>query len=190
MTSKTVTVTGAYNICKLGGDASRARAPDGCHEPREAGQERALGAALLRHVSEFDVWDVRGEIRRKLNGYRSQDVARGRAPAAGKEAPDEDGTIERLLGERLGCHYCRQRVKVLYRRARDPAQWTLDRLDNSLAHTVANTVIACMSCNLKRRRQSAEAYRTTKQMRVVRVESAEPPPSPCVDPMHVRRALE
>ena len=186
MTSKTITVTGAYNIAKLGGKASRKRAPDGEKEPDFVGQKKALGAALLGHTGAFESWDVRGEIRRKLNGYRSQDASRGRTPAAGREARDDDGTIERLLACGLSCYYCRQRMKALYSKARDPLQWTLDRIDNTLAHTIDNTVIACMGCNLKRRRQSAEAFRDVKQMRVIRAERAEGHGSPSVSPMHVR----
>lgn len=185
MTSKTITVTGAYNISKLGGKASRKRAPEGENEPDFAGQKKALGAALLGHTGTFESWDIRGEIKRKLSGYRSQDVARDRIPASVKESPDEDGTIERLLACDLACYYCRQRMKVLYSKSRDPLQWTLDRIDNALSHTIDNTVVACMACNLKRRRQSADAFRDVKQMRIVRVERAESPVRTCVSPMHV-----
>ena len=183
MSDKTIRVTGAYNITKLGGSATRARAPPGAEDPDSAGQDRALGAALLGHESEFSRWNVRGEIRRKLAGYRAQDVARGRAPAAGDAAPGVEGTLARLLGSGRRCYYCEQPTKVLYGRARAPEQWTLDRLDNSVSHTVENTVVSCMACNLRRRRQSAEAFRAVRQMKIVRT-GAEQSSIACVPRMH------
>ncbi len=189
MVDKTVTVTGSYNITKLGGSAVRARAPKDEREPNQAGQKRALGAALLGHTSTFEKWDVRGEIRRKLSGYRAQDVARRRTPASGDEAPDEEGTIEKLLASDLECYYCGRHMKVLYSKARDPLQWTLDRVDNTLSHTVRNTVVACMGCNLQRRRRSAEAFRDVKQMRIVRVDHADPVTTPSPRPMHANKTL-
>ena len=101
MAEKTVTVTGSYNVAKLGGAATRSRVPKDEQEPDQASQKTALGAALLGHISGFENWDVRGEIRRKLRGYRAQDVARRRAPAPSGEAPDEEGTIERLLASNM-----------------------------------------------------------------------------------------
>lgn len=188
--NKTIMLRGAYNIARLGGDAVRSRAPAGVPEPDRVGQERALGAALLGHSDPLDAWDLRGEVRRKLGGYRSQDRARRGEEAARDEAPDEDGTIQRLLGCRLSCYYCGCTMKVLYAKARDPAQWTLDRIDNARPHTVANTVLACMACNLRRRRQSAEAFKDVKQMRIVRAGIAEDPEAPSVDPMHAKSDME
>lgn len=194
MTSRTIRVTGAYNISKLGGRATRSRAPPDEPDPDRSGQERALGAALLGHDSEFSHWNVRGEIRRKLSSYRAQDAARGRTIARGPDAPTVDQTVSSLLSCRLLCFYCQRPVKVMYSQARAPEQWTLDRIDNSLSHTVANTVIACMACNLRRRSQSAEAFKAVKQMRIVRTNGtdahADTASGPCVSPMHAVQKLD
>ena len=194
MSNKTIRVTGAYNISKLGGTATRARAPRGAPDPDGSGQERALGAALLGHESEFAEWDVLGEIRRKLAGYRAQDVSRGRPVAQDAEAPTVDQTVSRLLGCRCRCFYCQRPVKVLYSQARAPDQWTLDRIDNALSHTVANTVVACMACNLRRRRQSAEAFKAVRQMKIVRTDEsdahADAVTGPCVRQLHAVQKLD
>lgn len=189
MPDKTIRLTGAYNITKLGGTASRARAPPGVEDPDSSGQDRALGAALLGHECAHSEWDLRGEIRRKLASYRAQDVARGRAVAEGNQEPDVDGTITRLLGCGRRCYYCDKPTKVLYGKARAPNQWTLDRLDNTVGHTIKNTVIACMACNLRRRRQSAEAFKAVKQMRIVRTGAEQVSPA-CVDKVHGDHAMD
>ena len=47
--------------------------------------------------------------------------------------------------------YNNENDKIIYDKVRDPLQWTLDRIDNSLNHTDTNCVISCLKCNLKRK---------------------------------------
>ena len=47
-------------------------------------------------------------------------------------------------------------------------QWTLDRIDNDQGHTYDNVVIACLECNLQRRRTNSDKFLFTKQMKIVR----------------------
>ena len=39
-----------------------------------------------------------------------------------------------------------------------PRQWTLDRKDNTLGHSVENTVVSCLGCNLRRRSRDHESF--------------------------------
>ena len=50
-------------------------------------------------------------------------------------------------------------------------QWTLDRLDNSIAHTTDNVVISCLNCNLKKGRKNEEDFTFTKQLTITKKES-------------------
>lgn len=59
--------------------------------------------------------------------------------------------IDKLINNNYKCSYCNQNVKIIYDKVRDPLQWTLDRIDNSLNHTDTNCVISCLKCNLKRK---------------------------------------
>lgn len=181
-------VTGAYNAARLGGDGVRKEARDASAEPSAEGQLAAVGAALLGHASPHRGWDAGKCVLRKIQGYHAQD----RAKRAGLPRGDLtlDSVLSSLLACKLECYYCGDRVKVLYKKARDPAQWTLDRLNNDLPHTSANTVVACMRCNLRRRRQDADAYKATKQMVVVRSEAAEPKRSGSVPAMHGQAGVE
>ena len=65
------------------------------------------------------------------------------------------------------CYYCKEHVKRLYVDVRDGKQWSLDRIDNNLGHNTGNVVIACLDCNLKRRRKSVERYSAEKSMLIV-----------------------
>ena len=140
-------------------------------EPPRAGQLTAAGAALLEQTSTYDAWGVRSQVQRKIQGYRSQD--RRKRPDSEQDDLCVDGVLEDLLACKLRCFYCAKPVKLLYTQSRDPAQWTLDRIDNSRTHTRTNTVIACMRCNLSRRTQDSAAYKDVKQMVVVREKHAD-----------------
>lgn len=75
--------------------------------------------------------------------------------------------VYKILREsNLKCFYCQQNVYIEYTHTNRMYQWTLDRIDNSKNHDVKNCVIACLSCNLKRRNINATKYKITKQMKL------------------------
>jgi hypothetical protein len=47
-------------------------------------------------------------------------------------------------------------------------QWTLDRIDNDIGHNKKNLVIACLECNLKRKRTNKDKFMFTKNMKITR----------------------
>ena len=105
------------------------------------------------------------EIKRKLDGYRHQDHE--------KKLYDETLFVDLsfvvpLLQNSPHCFYCQEPVKLLYEMARDPKQWTLERIDNNRGHNKDNVEISCLSCNVKRRTMYHEKYRFTKQMKFVK----------------------
>ena len=105
-------------------------------------------------------------IGRKIIGYKYQD---------NKKNIHDTNTIislqeakQKLIDSDLKCTYCTKDVKVIYRIVRDPLQWTLDRIDNKKNHSSANTLIACLHCNLKRRNINKEKFEFAQNMIIVK----------------------
>ena len=106
------------------------------------------------------------QIRAKICGYRAQDLL--------KHIYDESAfvTFERIVelmyACELNCFYCKEGVQIVYEFVREPKQWSLERIDNEYGHNHDNVVIACLSCNLRRRTMHYERYVATKQMQFVK----------------------
>ena len=111
---------------------------------------------------------ILAQIETKLSGYKHQDIL--------KKINNEDKLIksseilQKLVDSELKCFYCKGETHVLYEIVREMAQWTLDRIDNNLGHFTDNVVIACLECNLKRRKQNSDKFLFTKQMNIVRTD--------------------
>ena len=71
------------------------------------------------------------------------------------------------------CYYCNSELFVLYKNKQEMSQWTLDRIDNSIAHTTDNVVISCLQCNLKKGTKGKEAFLFTKQLSVTKRDTSE-----------------
>ena len=106
------------------------------------------------------------QIQSKLNGYKSQDQAKDLYRS--NEIIGLKSTIDLLIESQLKCYYCKETTKVLYEHVREPKQWTLERIDNSIGHNLGNVEIACLSCNLRRRTMYHERFLFTKQLTVVK----------------------
>jgi len=105
------------------------------------------------------------EIDKKLTSYKSQDINKNRY---NEENITLEETIEKLVSCKLICKYCRCKMYIFYNKVRDLDQWTLDRINNDLAHTNNNVVICCLRCNLQRRRQNDNKFLFTKQLKIVK----------------------
>jgi hypothetical protein len=106
------------------------------------------------------------EINKKINGYKQQDKL--------KKILDENNfltfetVLQKLIEYELKCHYCKSELKILYDISRQMTQWSVDRIDNDKGHNNDNFYIACLDCNLKRRRRSDDKFLFTKQMKLVK----------------------
>lgn len=105
---------------------------------------------------------IKKQLNVKLQGYRAQDIIKKMFVES--EFMDMENTLRILKESDLQCYYCRDCVKVLYRHVREGCQWTLERIDNDYGHTKTNVVIACLTCNLRRRTMYHERFAFTKQL--------------------------
>jgi hypothetical protein len=108
-------------------------------------------------------------INTKVSSYQMQDKIKKR-PLTNKFVKFKD-VITMLKDCSLTCHYCRDPVYILYKHDQEMLQWTLDRLDNSVAHITENVVISCLKCNLKKGRKNEVDFIFTKQLSITKKES-------------------
>ena len=109
---------------------------------------------------------INQELKKKLNSYKTQDKKKKRYDE--KLFISLFDIVEKLVISKLKCKYCRCMVSILYNTCREGKQWTLDRIDNSIGHNADNVVIACLQCNLKRRRQDDKKFLFSKQMVIIK----------------------
>ena len=108
---------------------------------------------------------MRQHINQKITGYKNQDVTKKLFDAS-KFIIFTD-IITRMNKCELTCYYCKQEMVVLYDISREMKQWTVDRIDNNKGHDKDNFHLACLECNLKRRKQSADKFLFTKQLNII-----------------------
>lgn len=108
------------------------------------------------------------QLKNKIAGYRSQDVLKKKYLA--QEFINIDLLLHLLVDCNCCCFYCKSNTLVLYENVREPTQWSLERIDNSIGHNKGNVVIACLNCNLRRRTMHQERYLFTKQLVLVKKE--------------------
>jgi len=106
------------------------------------------------------------EIISKIGCYKQQDISKNMLNDL--EFITFENVIIKLHECRLCCFYCNEITQVLYKMVREKKQWSLDRINNDLGHNVNNVVIACLDCNLKRRRKSSDAFAFTKKLVLTR----------------------
>jgi hypothetical protein len=106
------------------------------------------------------------EINKKIYGYKQQDIL--------KKHYDEpnfltfESVINKIVECELKCRYCKNEMNVLYDISREMKQWSVDRIDNDIGHNIDNYHLACLECNLKRRRRTDEKFLFTKQLNIVK----------------------
>jgi len=105
-------------------------------------------------------------IKTKICSYKQQDIVKKKLNEEQFVTFEEVVELLKICG--LTCHYCSEHVFILYEKVRETKQWSLDRINNDIGHNGGNLVIACLECNLKRRRTNKDAFMFTKNMVIVR----------------------
>jgi hypothetical protein len=107
------------------------------------------------------------QINRKIYGYKQQDIIKKLFNQ--NEFINLESIINKMVECELKCYYCSTEMNILYDISREMKQWSVDRIDNDLGHNLTNYYLACLECNLKRRRRSDEKFLFTKQMKLVKM---------------------
>jgi len=105
------------------------------------------------------------EIDKKIASYKTQDINKNKYADNNIRLCE---VIEKIVASKLRCYYCKCTMQIFYQKVRDMDQWTLDRIDNDLPHTNDNVIIACLKCNLSRRRQNKDKFLFSKQLKIVK----------------------
>ena len=105
-------------------------------------------------------------IKAKICGYKQQDIIKNKYNES--EFVSFENVINLLSSCNLKCHYCSHEMYILYEIVREMKQWSLDRINNDIGHNKNNLVIACLECNLKRRRTNKDSFMFTKNMKIIR----------------------
>jgi hypothetical protein len=106
------------------------------------------------------------EISKKICGYKQQDKI--------KKIFNEnnfltfESVINKMIECKLKCRYCLNEMFILYDISREIRQWSVDRINNDIGHDIDNFHLACLDCNLKRRRRTDEKFLFTKQLNIVK----------------------
>jgi hypothetical protein len=160
---KDINISGKHNLDRINGTYELDR-------PNMPYQEQI---ALLNKVYLEEEKDktkiITREIIKKINGYKNQDVKKHIFNKNKLISFNE--TIEKLVISKLKCHYCFQKMNIIFTKPRDETQWTLDRINNDLCHSNDNTVVSCLKCNLQRRCQDAKKFTFTKQLRIRKIDN-------------------
>jgi hypothetical protein len=109
------------------------------------------------------------QIKNKIYGYKQQDIIK-------KHLNEEkfltfQSIIQKIIECELKCRYCKEEMFVLYDVSRELYQWSVDRIDNNVGHNIDNFHLACLECNLKRRRRTDEKFLFTKQLNIIKSEN-------------------
>lgn len=167
---KKIQITGKRNkeqITNMSSQEVAIRSSVDYEEPCHEVQVSLVNKYFMGHSDEMEK-DVKREMTRKICGYKAQDIKKGIYNAS--LLVNVCDVLEKLVASKLRCHYCRNKVKVLFSGVRDPQQWTLDRTNNDLCHSNANTVVCCLKCNLERRVLDADKFTFTKQLKIKKID--------------------
>jgi len=125
----------------------------------------------------FNIFNVKDEVykialqqlNKKISGYKQQDIIKKKYNE--NKFINLKSILDKMIEYNLKCHYCECEMNVLYDISREMKQWTVDRIDNDLGHNIDNYYLACLDCNLKRRRRSDEKFLFTKQLKIVKTDT-------------------
>lgn len=106
------------------------------------------------------------EIHKKIYSYKQQDKIKNLLDDV--KFLNFESIIQKMIESELKCRYCKKEMNVLYDISREMKQWSVDRINNDLGHNIDNFHLACLECNLKRRRRTDEKFLFTKQLNIIK----------------------
>jgi hypothetical protein len=106
------------------------------------------------------------QINKKISSYKQQDILKKILNT--EQFIDFNCVINKMIECELKCRYCICEMSVLYDITREMKQWSVDRIDNDKGHNKDNFHLACLECNLKRRRKTDEKFLFTKQLKLIK----------------------
>jgi len=106
------------------------------------------------------------QINKKISGYKQQDIIKKKLDI--DKFITFESVINKMVDCELKCRYCKDSINILYDISREIKQWSVDRINNDLGHNIDNFHLACLDCNLKRRRRTDEKFLFTKQLQIVK----------------------
>jgi hypothetical protein len=109
---------------------------------------------------------VSQELDKKINSYKQQDLIKKIYNE--QQFIDIKSLLQKLIDCNMICFYCKCETLVIYENVRELNQWTVDRIDNSMGHNKDNFVIACLNCNITRRKINTDKFLFTKQLTLVK----------------------
>lgn len=140
--------------------------PDSYFKDNTHAQYRII-SQLYSDVSFIGRDEIKRLLCHKLASYERQDKEKERYPTSSSEHfVDYAELLELLVLSRGKCYYCNGGLKILYKEVRDMKQWTLDRIDNSEIHHAKNCRVACLECNLQKRKRDDAGFLFTKRLKV------------------------
>ena len=107
------------------------------------------------------------QIHKKINSYKHQDILKNRLNKI--KLITFESVVNKMIECQLKCRYCNGSMNVLYDISREMKQWSVDRIDNEVGHNIDNFHLACLECNLKRRRRTDEKFLFTKQLNLIKM---------------------
>ena len=107
-------------------------------------------SVLLHELQTVKEGELELKMERKIAGYKVQDAKAGRLYDEADYVSVED--FKALLEEQdYRCAVCAELMALVWKEAKDNSQFTLDRLDNDLAHVKGNCAVSCLGCNRGKR---------------------------------------
>jgi hypothetical protein len=135
-------------------------------------EKKRVGNVELNFINQLDLISgqmnpaVEQQINRKISGYKQQDIKKG--VYEDSQFINIDSIVNQMRETELKCYYCKVEMMIMYETVREAKQWTVDRVDNDIGHNMDNYHLACLSCNLKRRRTDDDKFLFTKQLGIVK----------------------
>ena len=125
-----------------------------------------IGKAYYAFRIDGGIYGTDKEINKKISGYKQQDRIKNRYDET--QFLTLESVIVQMVECELKCRYCRGEMNVIYDISRESRQWSVDRINNDLGHNLTNFHLACLECNLKRRRRTDEKFLFTKQLNIIK----------------------